>query len=61
MSNQEDQVESITTETQQEQKINLSLTVNEINIFLAAVQELPHKVADPLIRNIMSQAQSQVQ
>lgn len=41
--------------------VNIALNINELNVILASLQELPHKVADPLLRNIMGQAQSQLQ
>lgn len=46
---------------QQEPRINVALTINELNVVLASLQELPHKVADPLLRNLMGQAQAQLQ
>ena len=39
--------------------INLALKVSEVNAILAGVQELPFKVADSLLKNIVAQAQSQ--
>jgi hypothetical protein len=39
----------------------IKLNVNEINIVLAALQELPHKVSDGLLRNIVAQANEQLQ
>ena len=44
----------------QEQKASIVLNVNEINIVLAALQELPHRISDPIIRNVMTQAQAQI-
>ena len=41
--------------------IALELTIQEINVVFAALQELPHRVADPVLRKIMEQAQSQLQ
>jgi hypothetical protein len=43
-----------------EPNVNLDLTVNDVNLVLAALQELPHKIADPMIRKIMEQAQAQL-
>ena len=40
--------------------VKLDLTVNDVNLVLAALQELPHKIADPMIRKIMEQAQAQL-
>lgn len=44
-----------------EQKIKIELVVNDLNIVLGALQELPHRVADPVLKRIMVQAQAQVQ
>lgn len=46
---------------QTETNVNLQLTVNETNVVLAALRELPHRVVADLINNIMGQAQRQVQ
>lgn len=48
-----------TTPTQ-EMQIDLSLSVSEVNVVIAALQELPHRAVDSLIRNIVTQAQAQV-
>jgi hypothetical protein len=45
---------------QQEPVVNLELAVNDVNLILAALQELPHKVADPMLRKIMGQANAQL-
>lgn len=45
---------------QQEPAVKLDLLVNDVNLILAALQELPHKVADPLLRKIMEQANAQL-
>ena len=49
-------------ENQQQQvaKVTLDVNVNELNVIMAALQELPHRVADPLLRNLMQQAQAQL-
>lgn len=36
-----------------------TLNVNELNVVLAGLQELPHRVVDALIKNLVSQAQAQ--
>jgi hypothetical protein len=47
---------------QQEQPtVNVVLTVNELNIVFAGLQELPHKVSDFVLRKIGSQVQPQLQ
>lgn len=46
--------------TQEDPVLSLSLKISEINVVLAGLQELPFKVADPLLKNIITQAQAQV-
>jgi hypothetical protein len=45
---------------QQEQKIRLELSIQDLNIVMGALQELPHRVADPVLKKVFSQAQSQL-
>jgi hypothetical protein len=45
---------------QQEPVVKLELAVNDVNLILAALQELPHKIADPMLRKIMEQANTQL-
>ena len=40
--------------------INIELNVQEVNTILAALAELPHRVADPILRKVVEQAQKQV-
>ena len=40
--------------------VSLKLNVNELNIVLGGLQELPHRAVDTLIRNIMDQASTQL-
>lgn len=40
--------------------LNIVIRVSEINTILAGLQELPFKVADPLLKNIINQAQTQL-
>jgi hypothetical protein len=55
----EDEIETIETKAV-EPNVTLEFTVNDVNLVLAALQELPHKIADPMIRKIMEQAQAQL-
>jgi hypothetical protein len=54
----------MTEETTQPENIDpiLSITLNvaEVNIVLAGLQELQFKIADPLMKNIILQAQTQL-
>jgi len=40
--------------------ITLTITLQEVNVIAGALQELPYKVADPVLRRIVSQTQEQV-
>jgi hypothetical protein len=40
--------------------VNLELRVTEVNTILQGLQELPFKFADPLLKNIIAQAQAQL-
>jgi len=39
--------------------IKLEVTLQEVNTILGALSELPHRVADPVIRKVFTQAQEQ--
>lgn len=41
-------------------ELTITLRVNDVNVVLAGLQELPFKVADPLIKGIIEQAQTQL-
>jgi len=49
-------------ENQQAQvpNVTLEVNVNELNIIMGGLQELPHRVVDPLLRKLMEQAQAQL-
>jgi len=40
--------------------VTLEVNVNELNIIMGGLQELPHRVVDPLLRKLMDQAQAQL-
>jgi hypothetical protein len=40
--------------------VTLEVNVNELNIIMGGLQELPHRVVDPLLRKLMEQAQAQL-
>lgn len=42
-------------------EVTLTLKLQEVNVIIAGLQELPHRVVDTLLRSIVSQAQSQLQ
>lgn len=58
MSNPE--LDKFVTNTDEQPKINVELTVQEVNTILAALGELPHRVAHPVISKVFEQAQKQV-
>lgn len=43
-----------------EDTLTLTFTIDQVNAILSAAQELPYKIADPLIRNILEQANKQL-
>lgn len=40
--------------------VNLTVDVNELNIIMGGLQELPHRVVDSLLKKIFQQAQNQL-
>lgn len=55
--------EDVRTEesTNEEKVINLELTLNELNVVLGALQELPHRLVDGLLKKLVEQGKSQLQ
>ena len=41
-------------------ELTVNVNVNELNIIMAGLQELPHRVVDPIIKKIFQQAQAQL-
>ena len=41
--------------------VTIQLDINELNVVFASLQELPHRIVDPILRKLMQQAQSQLQ
>jgi hypothetical protein len=58
MENTTKQTESIADNTIK--LINVEVTIEELNVILGALQELPHRVVDKLLKSIFEQAQKQV-
>ena len=46
---------------QQAPTVNLTVDVNELNVIMGALQELPHRIVDPLLKKLFQQAQEQLQ
>jgi hypothetical protein len=41
-------------------EVTLNVNVNELNVIMGGLQELPHRVVDGLLRKLMEQAQAQL-
>jgi hypothetical protein len=54
------ELDSKLMDANQQPEVSLRVTVQELNIVMASVQELPHRVADPILRKLMQQAQEQL-
>jgi hypothetical protein len=44
----------------QDPEVLVKVSVNELNIIMGGLQELPHRVVDGLLRKLMEQAQAQL-
>lgn len=40
--------------------VTLTVDVNELNVIMGGLQELPHRVVDPLLKKLFQQAQAQL-
>lgn len=40
--------------------VTITVDVNELNIIMGGLQELPHRVVDPILKKLFQQAQSQL-
>lgn len=47
-------------QNQQLPTVTLTVDVNELNIIMGGLQELPHRVVDPLLKKLFEQAQGQL-
>jgi hypothetical protein len=57
------ELESNPAENQQEIKtptVELTVDINELNMIMGALQELPHRVVDPILKKLFQQAQAQL-
>jgi hypothetical protein len=41
--------------------VNITLDINELNVILTSLQELPHRVVDLLLKKLFQQAQAQLE
>ena len=57
------ELDSKLVENQQAQAaptVTLTVDVNELNIIMGGLQELPHRVVDPILKKLFQQAQAQL-
>jgi len=54
------ELDSKLMDAKQQPEVSLRVTVQELNVVMASLQELPHRVADPILRKLMQQAQEQL-
>lgn len=54
------ELDSKLVENQQAPTVNLTVDINELNIIMGALQELPHRVVDPMLKKLFQQAQAQL-
>jgi hypothetical protein len=40
--------------------VTLTVNVNELNVIMGGLQELPHRVVDPILKKLFQQAQAQL-
>ena len=59
MNNEDVQTEELLTA--EEKVVKIELTVNELNVVLGALQELPHRMVDGLLKKLIDQGRSQLQ
>jgi hypothetical protein len=48
-------------QAQQVPTVTLTVDINELNLMMGGLQELPHRVVDPLLKKLFQQAQAQLQ
>ena len=61
MNEELDKFDEAQQQQQQPPMLNFTMSVDEVNIIFRALGELPHRVYDPVIRNVMQQAQAQIE
>jgi hypothetical protein len=47
-------------QAQQVPDVTLTVNVNELNVIMGGLQELPHRVVDPILKKLFQQAQAQL-
>ena len=57
------ELDSKLAENQQAQQVptvNITVDVNELNVIMGGLQELPHRIADSILKKLFAQAQAQL-
>jgi len=54
------ELDSKLVENQQVPEVTLNVNVNELNIIMGGLQELPHRVVDSILKKLFQQAQAQL-
>lgn len=54
------ELDSKLVENQQIPSVTITVDVNELNIIMGGLQELPHRIVDPILKKLFQQAQSQL-
>lgn len=52
--------ENTETTPQQNPNLELTLTLQEVNVIIAALQEIPFKMADPVLKSLVPQAEQKL-
>ena len=54
------ELDSKLVENQQAPTLTITVDINELNIIMGGLQELPHRVVDPILKKLFQQAQAQL-
>jgi hypothetical protein len=54
------ELDPMLAENQKAPTVTLEVNVNELNIIMGGLQELPHRVVDPILKKLFQQAQAQL-
>jgi hypothetical protein len=57
------ELDSKLAENQQAQQVptvNITVDVNELNVIMGGLQELPHRISDSILKKLFAQAQAQL-
>jgi hypothetical protein len=48
-------------QTPNDVELSLKLNLNDVNVVITGLRELPHRISDEVLRKVVTQAQSQAQ